>query len=78
MGGYEFFENKFNYVDRPEGSDVAILGNRLGRWSDGDGIVSTKSLPDITALAFELDKTIQEVFPGAGFDVQLVYGESWG
>jgi hypothetical protein len=78
MGGYEFFEDKFDYVKHPEGSNVAILGKRLATWCDGEGNISMSSLPDITAMAFELDQIIQKVFPDDGFDVQLVYGESCG
>lgn len=78
LGGYEFFENKFDYVDFPEGEDFAILGKRIGRWNEGEGEINTKDFSEVTKIAFEVGKKVSELFPSDEIPVELIYGEVYG
>ena len=78
MGGYEFFDKKFGYVDCPEGMDVAIVGESIGRWSDDSG-VNSKDLKEVAALSKKVLDTAVEVFNNDGsLNIELIYGSVYG
>ena len=78
MGGYEFFEKKFGYVDHIEGQDYSIVGSRLGRWSSGEGDVNELSIAEFDNERTEVAKAIAEIFPGKELSPSLIFGESYG
>lgn len=78
MGGYEFFEDKFNYVDFPEGEDKAILGERIGHWSEGEGGVGGISFEEVMKMREGVFTAVRELFPDGAYEVELIYGESYG
>lgn len=78
MGGCEFFEDKFEYVDFPEGEDEAILGKRIGRWSEGEGEVGVISFEEVVKMREEVSIAVNELFPDGEYNMELIYGESYG
>lgn len=74
MGGYEFFETKFDYVDWPEGEKFAIVGTRIGRWSDNDGEINSLSLEELENERLEVTKTLDAVFPDGNKKPTLLFG----
>jgi len=78
MGGYEFFEKEFDYVDHIEGQDYTVVGARLGRWSSGEGEVNELSIAELDNERIEVEKAIAKVFPGKEITASLIFGESYG
>jgi len=73
------WKKHFNYVDQPEGyKGKAIVGERLSRWSEGQGDVNTKPISEVSRLAFEIDRKLKNLCPELTPDVQLVFGETYG
>lgn len=78
MGGYEFFEDHFDYVDFPEGYDYAILGHRIGRWSENDGDIGEADVEGLAEVMGNIKQKLQELFPDQPAKVKLLYGSVYG
>ena len=78
LGGYEFFEDKFDYVDYVEGADYTIVGTRLARWSEGEGSVNARTFAEIEKEAVKIRKVVAKVFPDTEPNVELLFGEIYG
>jgi hypothetical protein len=78
MGGYEFFEETFNYVNLLWGGDEAIIGRKLASWSEGEGSINTKKFEEVMKIRDEISTTVNELCPDGKYEVELIYGRVYG
>ena len=74
----EKFENAGLYYDYPEGEDFAIVGEKLGRWSEGGGSIGHRDWYEVVNKVEGFEKKFRKVFPDLPLKLQLIYGEIYG
>lgn len=64
--------------DCPEGYDYWIIGEKLARWSEGEGEILDSPFKDIVGLATEVQAKCMTLYPEYAADIKLIYGENYG